>query len=59
MSGSRSLLTALVIGIALTVAGSAAAENVLRFTSLSGGPATMGPPFAVERRRTRGEHAGL
>src|SRR5687768_12350301 len=43
MSGSRSLLTALATGIALTVAGPVAAENVLRFTSANGGAVTMDP----------------
>ena len=44
MSGSRSLFAGLTIGIALAVAGPAAAENVLRFTGiLDAGAATMDP----------------
>ena len=43
MRGPRSLFTGLTIGIALAVAGPAAAENVLRFTGISGGAVTMDP----------------
>jgi peptide/nickel transport system substrate-binding protein len=43
MSGSRPLFTGLTIGIALAVTGPAAAENVLRFTGISGGAVTIDP----------------
>jgi peptide/nickel transport system substrate-binding protein len=43
MSDSRSLFAGLTIGIALAVAAPAAAENVLRFTGISGGAVTMDP----------------
>ena len=43
MSGSRPLFAGLSIGIALAVAGPAAAENVLRFTGISGGAVTIDP----------------
>jgi hypothetical protein len=50
MSGSRSLLTALATGIALTVAGPAAAENVLRWASAGG--ATTFDPHSFDETRT-------
>jgi peptide/nickel transport system substrate-binding protein len=45
-------VTALAIGITISLSGPAAAENVLRFTSLSGGAATMDPHswYAAENR---------
>ncbi len=43
MSGSRSLITGLTIGIALAAATSAAAENVLRFRGMDATAATMDP----------------
>src|SRR5262245_29016440 len=43
MSGSRSLSAGLSICIALAAASPAAAENVLRFASISGGSVTMDP----------------
>jgi peptide/nickel transport system substrate-binding protein len=52
MRGCMSLIAGLTIGIGLATAGSAAADNVLRFTSLSGGAATMDPHswYAAENR---------
>ena len=43
MRGPRSLFTGLTIGVTLAVSGPAAAENVLRFTGISGGAVTMDP----------------
>jgi peptide/nickel transport system substrate-binding protein len=49
MRGSRSLLAGLTIGLALSAAGPAAAENVLRFTGKDSWAATMDPhSYALE-----------
>jgi hypothetical protein len=59
MSGSRSLLTALAKGVALTVINPAAAENVLRFTIGSGGAVTMDPHSRWTTRTTGTERPAL
>jgi peptide/nickel transport system substrate-binding protein len=41
-------IAALAIGIATSLSGSANAENVLRFTSIAGGAATMDPHSLYE-----------
>jgi peptide/nickel transport system substrate-binding protein len=43
MRGSRSLITGPTVGILLALTGPAAAENVLRYTSLNGGAITLDP----------------
>jgi hypothetical protein len=43
MCGSRSLIAGLMIAVAVAVTSPAAAENVLRFTGISGGAVTMDP----------------
>jgi len=43
MRGSRSLIAGLTIGLALSAAGAAAAENVLRFRGMDAAAATMDP----------------
>ena len=43
MRGSRSLLIGFASSIMIAIAGLAAAENVLRYTSLNGGAVTMDP----------------
>ena len=59
MRGSRSLIAGLTIGIALAVAGPAAAENVLRFTGISGGAVTMDPHSYVASHNKVATEAGL
>jgi peptide/nickel transport system substrate-binding protein len=49
MSGCKSLFAGLIVGIALSVTGPAAAENVLRFASFSGGAVTMDPHSYITR----------
>jgi peptide/nickel transport system substrate-binding protein len=49
MRGPRSLLFGLAIGVVLAISGPAAAENVLRFASFSGGAVTMDPHSYVTR----------
>jgi hypothetical protein len=43
MRGTRSFIAGLSIAIAVAVADPAAAENVLRFTGISGGAVTIDP----------------
>ena len=59
MRGSRSLFAGLTIGVALAVAGPAAAENVLRFTGMSGGAVTFDPHSYGASRQQGGDEAGL
>jgi peptide/nickel transport system substrate-binding protein len=48
MSGCKSLFAGLIVGIALSITGPAAAENVLRFTSQAGGALTFDPHALVD-----------
>jgi peptide/nickel transport system substrate-binding protein len=49
MSGCKSLFAGLIVGIALSITDPAAAENVLRFASFSGGAVTMDPHSYITR----------
>ena len=59
MRGPRSLLIGLAIGVTIAISGSAAAENVLRFTGKDAWAATMDPHSYIIEDKQGGDIPGL